>query len=170
LKKEPAKKAISIRQVFSAGTLLIGAAAMAASLSGCGTESEDGDASLFRYDAAKGECRDGRGKPGHNPYTLRELRGTHNAECVDLSGLDLILLKNDAITFGNDSLVGWNFKGARFNECGFHFNNIIDGHLQGADFSGSRFGYVQTTGVIDRFTKLPGENCTVAGNRVDCWQ
>lgn len=164
------KKAISVRRAFSAGTLLAGAALLAAGLSGCGTESEDGDDGLFRYDAVKGDCRDRRNQIGFNPYTLGELRASRDAECVNLSGLDLILLKNDAITFANDTLLAWNFKGARFDECGFHFNNIIDGQLQGADFSKSRFGYVRTTGVIDKFTKPPADDCTVTGNRIDCRQ
>jgi uncharacterized protein YjbI with pentapeptide repeats len=168
--RESVKKAISVRRAFSAGTLLAGAVLTAASLSGCGTESEDGDAGLFRYDSAKGQCRNGQGQIGFNPYTLGDLRASRNAECVNLSGLDLILLKKDAITFENDTLLAWNFKGARFNECGFHFNNIIDGQLQGADFSGSRFGYVRTTGVIDKFTKPPADDCTVTGNRMECSQ
>ena len=162
----------SVRIAFSAWTAmtLTATALTGAILSACGTEVEDGDAGLFRYNALTGECRDRQNQIGFNPYTLGKLRVTRNAECVNLSGLDLILLKNDAITFDNDTLMEWNFKGARFDECGFHFNNIIDGQLQGADFSRSRFGYVQTTGVIDTFTKPPADNCTVTGNRIDCWQ
>ena len=163
-------KKVSVRTAFFAWAAftLAATALTGAGFCGCGTESEDDG--LFRYDSAKGQCRNGQGEIGFNPYTLVELRASRNAECVDLSGLDLILLKNDAITFDNDTLLAWNFKGARFDECGFHFNNIIDGQLQGADFSRSRFGYAQTTGVIDRFTKPPGENCTVTDNRIDCWQ
>ena len=164
------KESVRIAFFAWAAMSLAGAALTGPILTGCGTESEDGDPGLFRYDSAAGQCRNRQGEISFNSYTLRELRVTRNAECVDLSGLDLILLKNDAITTGNDTLLEWNFKGARFDECGFHFNNIIDGQLQGADFSRSRFGYVQTTGVIDKFTKPPSENCTVTGNRIECWQ
>lgn len=158
----------SMRIAFFAVAALAATALTGAVISGCGTESEDDG--LFRYDSAKGQCRNGQGQIGYNPYTLADLRASREAECVDLSGLDLILLKNDAITFANDTLLAWNFKGARFHECDFHFNNIIDGQLQGADFSGSRFGYARTTGVIDRFTKPPDDDCTITGNRIECSQ
>ena len=156
--------------VLILSTSLIGC--LTGSLTGCrsGTDSEDTDPAVFRYDAKAGICKNGSGTVGLNPYQLAVIQDSKNAECVDLSGVDLILLEKSKVAFSNDSLIGWNFKGAFFFNASLHFNHIVKAQLEGADMSQVDFGYAFTNGKVDKFTKPPTPSCNIVGGMMSCDQ
>jgi uncharacterized protein YjbI with pentapeptide repeats len=135
---------------------------------GCVSDSGDPDPAVFRYQAATGACRNGAGAAGYNAPSEAKLRASHNAECTDLSGLDLSLLARDSTKFTFDSLKSWNFKGALFKDARLHFNHIIDSKLQGADLSEIDYGYATITGETDAYTRPPMIGCKGPGPKLDC--
>lgn len=145
-------------------------------LSACMEGSGDGPTSIggekdpiFRYDGKAGKCINGLGQTGLNPYVASTVRNSLNAECVDLSGVDLSLLKKEQIDLApNDTLSGWNFKGASLAGSKLHFSTIEDAQLQGADLAEFQFGYVVIKGQVDKITRLPVYDCTVTGTTVYC--
>ncbi|GEM_PF-5724491 len=145
-------------------------------LAGCiasNNEETKKTAARFRYDGASGSCRDSQGKIGLNPYDSATVKGSMDAECVDLAGIEIFDLVKDTAAQWTDKirdLEGWNFKGALFTGAKLHFHDIIDANLEGADFSAANFGYVNTTASVDKFTKYPVYHCTITGNKVKCSQ
>lgn len=133
------------------------------------TAAAGGKDTVFRYDAYTGTCVNGLGKTGFNPYVASTVRNSRNAECMDLSGVHLSLLKWEQVKLvPNDTLAGWNFKGASLDSSKLNFSSILDAQLQGANLVDFQFGYVEITGQVDAHTRLPVYPCTVTGTSVRC--
>lgn len=135
---------------------------------GCFTQKDD--ETLFKYHAASGKCLDAAGEEGHNPYDSAAIQGSKRAVCVNLSNRDLILLEKDSLTFAYDSLKSWDFRGALFHGSRLHFNHITGADFRGADIHGMDFGYAMIEGKVDRFTKIPQEDCQLTGTSLRCFR
>lgn len=134
------------------------------------------DPAIFNYDEATGECRNCENKTGFNVLDIDAVRKTKIAECVDLSGIDVIYLLDtstikDFNKNGYNSLQGYNFRGAVFNDSKLFFNNISSADFSGADLQSLQYGYAVIHGKLDRYTKLPlrGE-CDSSGDTLSCHQ
>jgi hypothetical protein len=140
-------------------------------LFGCMAAEPEPDPLRFRYDSSTGTCRNGVGSTGFNKYTVAQVRASHDAECLDLSGINLMSLQQDTALASGDSMVGWNFKGSLFARTMLWHSHLVDAQLQGADLSGADFGYATVTGSSDWYTRLkwPYTDCNLIGSsRMEC--
>lgn len=130
----------------------------------------------FFYNPNTGKCENCSGDQGYNSLNYDEVRTTKNAECVDLSNIDLVYLLDTAAIdnfhpFGYNILDGYNFKGARFDSATLFFNHIYNASFEGADLSKLQFGYAYVKGKIDSYTVLPlAGSCTTPADSCDCVQ
>ncbi len=128
----------------------------------------------FYYNPEKGICENCKGKKGFNDLNLENTRKTKNAECVDLSTIDLVMLhqdygSSDFIEFGYNILEGYNFKGSKFKNSKIHFNNIEKSDFSGADLSTLYFGYAQINAKVDSYTIIPERGCLkVVNDSINC--
>jgi uncharacterized protein YjbI with pentapeptide repeats len=126
------------------------------------------DEAAFRYHADSGKCLNAAGEEGRNPYDSAAIHGSKRAECVNLSYLELILLEKGEVSSTDDTLKGWDFRGAGFYGSQLHFNHIIGADFRGAGLSGLDFGYAVLEGKVDSFTAIPREGCVLNGTSLRC--
>jgi hypothetical protein len=136
----------------------------------------------FRYNGA-GLCVDSLGVIGLNqphvdpyfaqsvPYHDSQYIYTHIAyargdgECTDFSSFDFTARMGTQY----NSLVRWNFRGARLSGAKFALSAIIDSDISGADISNFISGYIYLRGNIDAYTKLPKEQlCSISKDKIVC--
>jgi hypothetical protein len=113
---------------------------------------------LYRYDAATGKCKNCKGKEGLNALDIDYIESNKDAECFDLTDLELILLHKKISEAGSlryDILEGYNFKGAKLDSAELFFNFIYRADFRGTDLSTLQYGYAIIKGAIDEHTKLP---------------
>jgi hypothetical protein len=140
-------------------------------LSACTTEDL---CDRYRYDISTGKCKNCNGETGLNQFDRDYIRSTKDAECFDLSRQELILLHKKKIKSGSlayDSLVGYNFKGAKLDSAQLFFNFIFNADLRGTDLSTLQYGYASVTGLVDQYTILPLEgSCKVSPDSLSCYR
>ena len=129
------------------------------------------NAPRFRYDFQVGKCLDGNNNIGFNNFILEQVKGTKNAECYDLKGIDLIDLKEN-ITEENrlayNKLKSWNFRGSSLDGAELFFNHLVDADLRGSRFSNLEFGYANISGTVDNFSEIP-ETCERTKDLIGCY-
>ena len=129
-----------------------------------------GSLDSYRYDAASGTCRNGVGQVGYNLFDLAAVKGTKDAECFDLRGVELIELEADIeFSLGYNKLIDWNFRGANLNGAKLFFNLLVNADLRGTKFSQLEFGYASVAGKVDAFSEIPAR-CDRVGGTVRCQQ
>ena len=132
------------------------------------------DNDLYRYQARTGKCLNCRGEEGLNEYDESYIESTKDAECFDLRGRELILLHSEVDepwSFGNNTLDGYNFRGANLDTATLFFNNIHHADFRGANLFRLRYGYAFIDGSIDQFTRLPENgDCEVSALALECFQ
>lgn len=118
-------------------------------------------AQTYRYDGATGTCTRADGAQGRNAWSIIRLRETRDAECADLTGLDL----------GEGDLsyptLSWNGRGALFTDTQLVFA-IWNGPLEGADLSGISYGYATIKGSTDAHTRRPAQGCRSRTGPLEC--
>jgi hypothetical protein len=115
----------------------------------CMTDSSRSAGLAYRYDHHSGTCVDASGYRGFNAYVPGQIPAAKNAECMDLSGVDLDELEGGVGARPKVPLKGWNF--------------------QGADFSEAALNYALIKGRVDSFTRFPPlMRCKVEGDVADC--
>lgn len=130
----------------------------------------------FFYNANTGKCENCTGEVGYNTLNYDEVRATKNAECVDLSNINLVYLLDTASIdnfhpFGYNILDGYNFKGALFDSSQLFFNHIYNASFEGADLRNLQYGYAYVKGKMDGNTLLPlSGTCTTPADSCDCVQ
>lgn len=130
----------------------------------------------YFYNAGNGKCENCKGEQGYNVLNYNEVRSTKNAECVDLSGVELVYLLDTAAIdnfqqFGYNIIDGYNFKGALFDSSTLFFNHIYNANFEGANLSTLQYGYAYVKGKIDGHTVLPlSGTCTTPADSCDCMQ
>jgi uncharacterized protein YjbI with pentapeptide repeats len=159
------------RSALSGPCSILGIALAAGlALAGCAsTEGDQDDLPGFHYQASTGLCVDAQGKNGLNAYDSAAVPLSKSAECVDLGGINLALLESRTPLFNPDSLIAWDFRGARFGGSHLHFSNIAAADLRGADLSELHYGHASIDGTADAFTKLPHDGCELKGAHLHCF-
>lgn len=128
----------------------------------------------FTYDPKSGVCKNMDGEIGLNIVDMEKIRKTKCAECLDLSGLNLVYLLDTASIenfndLGYNKLIDYNFKGTKFDGATLSFNSIYDADFSGADLRGVGYGYAAVAGKIDPYTLLPvSGSCKTASDSVSC--
>jgi len=123
---------------------------------------------VYTYNTENGQCENCDGTVGFNIFDIETVRTTRNAECLDLSGQNLVFLLDTSMIenfqeFGDNSLEQYNFKGSKFDSCQLFFNHIRDADFAGSDLSKLQFGYAIIEGYVDAYTRIP-ENCPAPEN------
>ena len=119
--------------------------------------------SAYKYNVKTGQCLDKNGNRGLNPIVKQDLfhlsaqpiAGPNsflpvNAECVDFSGINMIM------TAGVEDyvdLINWNLRGAKFKKTDLNLVRMY-GDLSGADLSEAIFAYSQVMVITNKYTKL----------------
>lgn len=130
----------------------------------------------YSYNPANGKCEKCNGEEGFNPVDYNQICSTKNAECTDLSNLNLVYLLDTAAIdnfteLGYNILQDYNFKGCKFDTSTLYFNHIYGASFEGADLSNLSYGYAVITGKTDEFTILPiTGTCTTTADSCDCAQ
>ena len=134
--------------------------------SGCSDDDECESKAIFKYNESNGKCLNCEGKEGYNVVDFEKVRISKNAECMDLSGINLINLLDTTNNQNSDHLMdGYNFKGSNFNKSVLNFAYIMNGNFDGADLSNLDYYYATIDGKIDNFTKLPViEGCKIVNS------
>jgi hypothetical protein len=141
-----------------------------------GCENNCPNPSRFTYNPSNGKCQKCNGEEGYNTLDYNEIRSTKNAECTDLSQLNLVYLLDTAAivnfnALGYNILQGYNFKGCKFDSSELFFNHIYGASFEGADLSSLQYGYAVITGSKDAFTVLPmGGTCMSTTDSCNCAQ
>jgi hypothetical protein len=130
----------------------------------------------YTYNPMNGKCEKCNGEEGYNSLDYNHIRSTKNAECTDLSNLNLVYLL-DTVAIDNFTELGYNilqdynFKGCKFDTSILFFNHIYGASFEGADLSNLSYGYAVVTGKIDEFTILPVTGvCHTIADSCDCAQ
>lgn len=124
----------------------------------------------YKYDLSSGKCMNSDKQVGYNDLVLERVRGTKDAECMDLTGLELLSLDiviTEKNRFAYYELKNWNFRGSNLNNAELFFNLIIDADLRGASFSELKFGYASVTGRVDQFSVIP-DDCEQFDQEIRC--
>jgi len=137
-----------------------------ASIMSC--EEECTDIGAYTYNSESGKCENCEGTIGFNTFDIQEVRATNNAECLDLSGQNLVYLLDTSMIenfqeFGYNELKQYNFKGSKFDSCQLFFNYILESDFAGADLSKLGFGYAIINGYVDEYTIIP-DGCPAVEN------
>lgn len=130
----------------------------------------------YHYNADNGKCVDKDGAEGFNhPEPARMFPpgtgpGKNNGaisnidvQCTDFSDFNFNLY----IGFSYTKFASWNMSGAKFNDAKFHFADMVNCDLKGADLSKLDFGYTNISGDTDKYTKLPS-GCENKDNKATC--
>ncbi len=129
--------------------------------------------SVYYYDAASGECKNSLGQNGYNEFNLANIVKTKSAECVMFPRMHLVYVLDTAAMadfheFGNNSITGYNFKGANLDSASIFFNNISACNFEGVKMLGLEGGYANISVKIDQFTQIQPGACTTSNDSLFC--
>jgi len=131
------------------------------------------DISVYTYNPENGKCENCEGTVGLNAFDIQSVRATRNAECLDLSGQNLVFLLDTSMIenfqeLGYNELQQYNFKGSKLDSSQLFFNFILESDFAGTDLSGLEFGYAILEGHVDEYTIIPDVCPSVENDSLYC--